>query len=79
MERKQTSMSQLGIREKAGQIIMPRLDFRGPDPLPLAGRLVSEYGVGGFIVFGGDKQTVKNAASELSSLSATPLLFGLDA
>jgi beta-N-acetylhexosaminidase len=72
-------MSGLGTREKAGQVIMPRLDFRGPDPLPLARRLVSEYGVGGFIVFGGDKQTVKSAASELSSISAIPLLFGLDA
>jgi beta-N-acetylhexosaminidase len=58
---------------------MPRLDFRGPDPLPLARRLVSEYSIGGFVVFGGDKQTVKNAASELSSISAIPLLFGLDA
>ncbi|HET7289313.1 MAG TPA: glycoside hydrolase family 3 N-terminal domain-containing protein, partial [Thermodesulfobacteriota bacterium] len=79
MEGKRINVSGLGTREKAGQVIMPRLDFRGPDPLPLARRLVSEYGVGGFIVFGGDKQTVKSAAAELSSISAIPLLFGLDA
>ena len=79
LEGNRINVSGLGTREKAGQVIMPRLDFRGPDPLPLARRLVSEYGVGGFIVFGGDKQTVKNAASELSSISAIPLLFGLDA
>ena len=79
MEGKRINVSGLGTREKAGQVIMPRLDFRGPDPLPLARRLVSEYGVGGFIVFGGDKQTVKSAVSELSSISAIPLLFGIDA
>lgn len=79
MEGNRINVSGLGTREKAGQVIMPRLDFRGPDPLPLARRLVSEYGVGGFIVFGGDKQTVKDAASELGSISAIPLLFGLDA
>ncbi len=79
MEGNRINVPGLGTREKAGQVIMPRLDFRGPDPLPLARRLVSDYGVGGFIVFGGDKQTVKNAASELSSISAIPLLFGLDA
>jgi len=79
MEQNRINVSGLGTREKAGQVIMPRLDFRGSDPLPLARRLVSEHGIGGFIVFGGDKQTVKNAASELSSISAIPLLFGLDA
>ena len=55
MEGNRINVPGLGTREKAGQVIMPRLDFRGPDPLPLARRLVSEYGAGGFIVFGGDK------------------------
>lgn len=79
MDSKRISVSALGTREKAGQVVMPRLDFRGPDPLPLARRLVSEYGVGGFIVFGGDKQSVKRAIAELDSISAISLLFGLDA
>lgn len=79
MEEKRISVPALGTREKAGQVVMPRLDFRGPDPLPPARRLVSEYGVGGFIVFGGDKETVKSAIAELDSISSIPLLFGLDA
>ncbi len=67
------------MSDKVGQVVMPRLDFREPDPLPLARILVSEYGVGGFIVFGRDKRSVKTAAEELNSISGIPLLFGLDA
>ncbi|MEW6145693.1 MAG: glycoside hydrolase family 3 N-terminal domain-containing protein [Thermodesulfobacteriota bacterium] len=79
MNIKQANISDLGTREKIGQVVMPRLDFREPDPLPLVKRLISEYGAGGFIVFGGDKKSVKNAVEELSSISDVPLLFGLDA
>jgi beta-N-acetylhexosaminidase len=79
MNIKRVNISDLGVREKVGQVVMPRLDFREPDPLPLAKRLVSEYGVVGFIVFGGDKGSVKSAVDELRSISAVPLLFGLDA
>jgi beta-N-acetylhexosaminidase len=79
MKIKKVKKSDLGMREKVGQVVMPRLDFRETDPLPLAKRLVSEYGVGGFIVFGGYKRGVKRVVEELSSVSAVPLLFGLDA
>lgn len=79
MKIRQVKISDLGTPEKVGQAVMPRLDFREPDPVPLAKILVSEYGVGGFIVFGGDKRSVKNAAEELNSISGVPLLFGLDA
>ena len=69
----------LGTIDRVGQVVMPRLDFRFSDPIPLAKRLVSEYKVGGFIIFGGDKRSVKNATKELNSISGSPLLFGLDA
>jgi beta-glucosidase-like glycosyl hydrolase len=79
MKIRQVKISDLGTPDKVGQVVIPRLDFREPDPIPLAKLLVSEYGVGGFIVFGGDKQSVKNATEELNSISGIPLLFGLDA
>ncbi|MGH7850465.1 MAG: glycoside hydrolase family 3 protein [Thermodesulfobacteriota bacterium] len=79
MNNKQVKITDLGTPEKVGQAVMPRLDFRDSDPIPLAKILVSEYGVGGFIVFGGDKGSVKNAAEELNSISGIPLLFGIDA
>jgi beta-N-acetylhexosaminidase len=58
---------------------MPRLDFRESDALTHAKKLVSDYKVGGFIVFGGDKESLKKATEELSSISEIPLFFGLDA
>ncbi len=79
MNDKHIKISDLGTPEKAGQVVMPRLDFRGPDPVPLAKMLVSEYRAGGFIVFGGDKRSVSDATEELNSISAVPLLFGIDA
>ncbi len=79
MNNKRVKISDLGTPEKVGQVVMPRLDFRDSDPIPLAKILVSEYGAGGFIIFGGDKRSVKNAAEELNSISGIPLLFGIDA
>lgn len=79
MNIKHVNTSDLGTLEKAGQVVMPRLDFREPDPLTLAKKLVSDYKVGGFIIFGGDKDSLKKAAEELRSISEIPLLFGLDA
>ncbi len=79
MNDKHIKISDLGTTGKAGQVVMPRLDFRGPDPVPLAKMLVSEYGVGGFIIFGGDKRSVSDATEELNSISSIPLLFGIDA
>ena len=42
MNNKQVKISDLGTPEKVGQVVMPRLDFREADPLPLAKILVSE-------------------------------------
>jgi hypothetical protein len=53
MNNKLIKITDLGTPEKAGQVVMPRLDFRDSDPIPLAKILVSEYGAGGFIIFGG--------------------------
>lgn len=72
-------ISQLGLLQKAGQVVMPRLDFREPDSLNLAKKLVREFQVGGFIIFGGDRRSVKEATGELQSISEIPLLLGCDA
>ena len=72
-------ISQLSVLQKAGQVVMPRLDFREPDSLDVAKKLVREFQVGGFLVFGGDRRSVKEAAGELQSISEIPLLLGCDA
>lgn len=72
-------MSSLSPEKTLGQMIMPRLDFREGNPVPLARRLLAEPGVGGFIVFGGDTDRVSAAVSELQSASDYPLFFGIDA
>lgn len=72
-------ISQLDELEKVGQAVMPRLDFKDPDSLTLAKKLVRDFRVGGFIVFGGDKRSVNEATGELQSISGIPLLFGCDA
>lgn len=71
--------SALDLRQKVGQVIMPRLDFRASGSLELARKLVEEFQVGGFIVFGGDTESVRSAIEELQNLSRLPLLFGCDA
>ena len=71
--------NELTISRKVGQMIMPRLDFRGSDPLPQARVLVQKFHVGGFIVFGGEYKQVREATQELQSISAIPLFFSCDA
>jgi beta-N-acetylhexosaminidase len=72
-------ISGLGIHEKVGQVVMPRLDFNDTDTLTLAKTLVRDFGVGGFIVFGGTKTLVTEATEELQSISEVPLIFACDA
>lgn len=72
--------SSLDLGQKIGQAVMPRLDFRVEDSLKIARKLVREFQVGGFIVFGGrDMESVRSAVEELQNLSRFPLLFGCDA
>lgn len=69
----------LSLPQKIGQIVMPRLDFRGSDPLPHARELVQRFHVGGFIVFGGERRRVREATEELQAISPLPLFFACDA
>lgn len=71
--------SSLDFSQKIGQAVMPRLDFRASGSFELARKLVKEFQVGGFIVFGGDTESVRSAVEELQGLSPIPLLFGCDA
>jgi len=58
---------------------MPRLDFRDEDALPCAEELVRKFHIGGFIVFGGEREQVKSATDKLQSISQIPLFFACDA
>ena len=69
----------LGMKEKIGQLIMPRIDFNDPGSLPLAIKLVKEARVGGFIIFGGTRDCVRRAVEELRTASRIPLFFACDA
>jgi len=72
-------LEELSLPQKIGQLVMPRLDFRGSDPLPNARELVQEFHVGGFIVFGGERKRVRRATEELQAISRVPLFFACDA
>ncbi len=71
--------SDLDLRSRIGQAVMPRLDFKVDGSLELAKNLVREFHIGGFIIFGGDVESVRSAVEELQALSEVPLLFGCDA
>ncbi len=71
--------STLELRRRVGQVVMPRLDFRTSGSLDLARRLVEEFQIGGFIIFGGDTESVRSVTEELERMSPIPLLFGCDA
>lgn len=75
-----TDRNNLGIEEKIGQLVMPRIDLNNPGgSLPLARKLVNEAHVGGFIIFGGTRDSVKRATEELQAVSQIPLFFACDA
>jgi len=76
---KAIEISGLGVHEKVGQIVMPRLDFNDAATLTLAKTLVRDFRVGGFIVFGGTRQSVKETVDELQSISQIPLIIACDA
>ena len=71
--------SDLDLSRKVGQAVMPRLDFKVDGSLELAKKLVREFHVGGFIIFGGNTESVRTAVEELQAVSEVPLLFGCDA
>ncbi len=67
----------LTLHEKIGQLIVPRLDLQNPD-LDYAEYLVREFGIGGFIVFGGTVESVADSLNRLQRISKLPLLFSAD-
>lgn len=69
----------LDISEIVGQVVMPRLDFKDPNSLETAFKLVRNYKVGGFIIFNGEIEEVRRTTTELQSMSRVPLFFGCDA
>ncbi len=73
------NVRKLNLGQKVAQLLMPRIDFNDPNSLTSARKLVKEYGVGGFIIFGGNISSVKKATEELQSISQIPLLFACDA
>lgn len=73
------SLNELSSIRRIGQLVMPRLDFNDPDSPAFAEELVRDYGVCGFIIFGGEIEQVRKTTSFLQSLSDIPLLFGIDA
>lgn len=73
------SLNELSSIRRIGQLVMPRLDFNDPDSPAFAEELVRDYGICGFIIFGGEIEQVRKTTSFLQSLSDIPLLFGIDA
>jgi len=73
------NLSCLNLKEKIGQLIMPGIHFSDEGSLENAMHLVEEYGIGGFIIFDGEKGHVKECISELNKISEIPLLFSCDA
>lgn len=67
------------FKSTAGATVMPRIDFSKSRHLEYARELVSEYEVGGFIVFNGEMEQVREAICELNGIAGYPLIFGCDA
>ena len=63
---------------RAGQFLMPRIDFDDEQSVKRARRLVQDFGVCGFIIFNGYVEQVREETRILNSLSDIPLFFGCD-
>ncbi|MBX7150436.1 hypothetical protein K1X84_02265 [bacterium] len=70
-------MIPLSLREKIGQLIVPRLDFPSND-LSYAEKLIREFHIGSFILFGGESDTIADILNHVQSISRHPLLFSAD-
>src|SRR5574341_168597 len=71
-------MQGLTLRQEVAQMVMPRLDGETiGDPRLLSQSLVRD-GIGGFILFGGDREQTPRHLRELQSLAAVPLLIASD-
>jgi beta-glucosidase-like glycosyl hydrolase len=69
---------QMNIIEKIAQIVIARLDGKNlKRRLPYYEELV-ERGIGGFILFGGEKKEIKYAIKALQKKAQIPLFIGSD-
>ncbi|MFT5141411.1 MAG: beta-N-acetylhexosaminidase [Rhodothermales bacterium] len=72
------------LRERAAQLIVPRLGSNMPpavsvaDDLQRAERLLEEVPVGGFVLFRGSMESSPAALASLQDISKTPLLIASD-
>ncbi|MFT4603375.1 MAG: beta-N-acetylhexosaminidase [Rhodothermales bacterium] len=72
------------LRERAAQLLMPRLGSNMPpavavaDDVERAARLLESVPVGGFVIFRGTYDATPAALARLQDLSPTPLLFASD-
>lgn len=72
------SLKDVPPARRAGQFVMPRVDFADPGSVARAEGLVRDFGVCGFIVFRGEMEEVRRTVARLNALSDFPLLFGCD-
>lgn len=69
----------LSLKEKIGQLIIPRLDFKDPKfGAASAEDWIKEFHIGNFIVFGGEVLQVAETLNRLQSMSKIPILFSAD-
>jgi beta-N-acetylhexosaminidase len=75
------SREMFNLKEKIGQLIIAHLDGSTPfgsEEFQSALRLVENYSIGGFIVFGGDCSHTPRLIDELQTCSKLPLFFASD-
>jgi len=71
------TLGRLSLREKLGQILIPRLTRRGCEPLSVAD-FVHKYKIGGGHVFGGSLGETRQLVREAQEASEIPLLISGD-
>ena len=72
------SLKELSPRRRAAQFLMPRVDLDDDLSVERAEVMVRDFGVCGFIVFGGSVERIRETTGRLQSFSEVPLLFGCD-
>jgi beta-glucosidase-like glycosyl hydrolase len=70
--------STLSLEAKVGQVLFPELRLSQADALTKAESLIREYGVGGFVLFGGRHPSTAQGLMRLGALSSLPLLITSD-
>ncbi len=70
----------LGLEKKLYQLIISRLDGVKISSPPYSKQVLNQVrkGIGGFIVFGGEKNEIKNYIDQLQSVSEIPLFIASD-